>query len=161
MTVVVCDTSVLSYLALIGQLHLLPKLFGHITIPRTVLAECLHPDAPELLRSALTPELPSFAVTLVGGPNLPETASLDPGEAEAISIAWQNRADSLLLIDEKQGRAIATSLGLQVRGLLGLLMEGHRQQFLEFDSAIERLKPLGFRLSEQLIADARRSLGLP
>ncbi len=161
MTVVVCDTSVLSYLALIEQLNLLPKLFGHITIPRTVLAECLHPDAPELLRSALTPELPSFAVTLVGGPNLPETASLDPGEAEAISIAWHHRSDSLLLNDEKQGRAIATSLGLQVRGLLGLLMEGHRQQFLEFDSAIERLKSLGFRLSEQLIADARRSLGLP
>lgn len=161
MTVVVCDTSVLSYLALIEQLHLLPKLFGHVTIPRTVLAECLHPEAPELLRGALTPELPSFAVSLVGGPNLPETASLDPGEAEAISIAWHHRSDSLLLIDEKQGRAIATSLGLQVRGLLGLLMEGHRQQFLEFDSAIERLKPLGFRLSEQLIADARRSLGLP
>lgn len=119
------------------------------------------PDAPELLRSALTPELPSFAVSLVGSPNLPETASLDPGEAEAISIAWHHRSDSLLLIDEKQGRAIATSLGLQVRRLLGLLMEGHRQQFLEFDSAIERLKPLGFRLSEQLIADARRSLGLP
>ncbi|MDH4477053.1 MAG: hypothetical protein QE274_11290 [Verrucomicrobiaceae bacterium] len=161
MTVVVCDTSVLSYLVLIEQLNLLPKLFGHITIPRTVLAECLHPDAPELLRSALRPELPSFAVTLVGGPNLPETASLDPGEAEAISIAWHHRSDSLLLNDEKQGRAIATSLGLQVRGLLGLLMEGHRQQFLEFDSAIERLKSLGFRLSEQLIADARRSLGLP
>ncbi len=160
MTVVVCDTSVLSYLALIGQLLLLPKLFGHVTIPSTVLAECLHPDAPELLRQALTPELPSFAVTLVGGPNLPETASLDPGEAEAISIAWQHRNDSLLLIDEKQGRAIATSLGLQVRGLLGLLMEGHRQHFLEFDSAIARLKPLGFRLSEQLIAEARRSLGL-
>lgn len=161
MTVVVCDTSVLSYLALIEQLHLLPKLFGQVAIPHTVIAECLHPDAPELLRSALTPELPSFAVSLVGGPNLPETASLDPGEAEAISIAWHHRSDSLLLIDEKQGRAIATSLGLQVRGLLGLLMEGHRQQFLEFDSAVARLKPLGFRLSEQLIADARRSLGLP
>ena len=161
MTVVVCDTSVLSYLALIEQLHLLPKLFGQVAIPHTVIAECLHPDAPELLRSALTPELPSFAVRLVGGTNLPETASLDPGEAEAISIAWQNRNDSLLLIDEKQGRAIAASLGLRMRGLLGLLMEGHRRQFLEFDSALANLKPLGFRLSEQLIADARRSLGLP
>jgi hypothetical protein len=40
-------------------------------------------------------------------------------------------------------------------------MEGHRRQFLEFDSTIARLKPLGFRLSEKLIADARRSLELP
>lgn len=43
MTVVVCDTSVLSYLALIEQLHLLPKLFGQVAIPHTVLAECLPP----------------------------------------------------------------------------------------------------------------------
>jgi hypothetical protein len=160
MTVVVCDTSVLSYLALIEQLHLLPKLFGHVTVPSTVLAECLHPDAPELLRNALTPALPSFAVVSKGGPNLPETASLDPGEAEAISIAWQHRADSLLLIDEKQGRAIATALGLQVRGLLGLFMEGHRRQLLDIDLIFARLKPLGFRLSEKLITDARGSLGL-
>ena len=160
MTVVVCDTSVLSYLALIGQFPLLPKLFGNVTIPSTVLAECLHPDAPELLRQALTPTPPSFAVVLAGGPNLPETTALDPGEAEAISIAWQHRADSLPLIDEKQGRAIATSLGLRVRGLLGLLMEGHRRQLLEFDPVLAGLKPLGFRLSEKLIADARKSLGL-
>jgi predicted nucleic acid-binding protein len=32
MTVVVCDTSVLSYLALIEQLLLLPKLFGLVTL---------------------------------------------------------------------------------------------------------------------------------
>jgi predicted nucleic acid-binding protein len=57
MTVVVCDTSVLSYLARIEQLQLLPKLFGRVTVPSTVLAECLHPDAPELLRNALTPAL--------------------------------------------------------------------------------------------------------
>jgi len=160
MTLVVCDTSVLSYLALIDQLPLLHKLFGQVTLPSAVLAECLHPDAPELLRSALTPALPSFAVVFAGGPNLLETNSLDPGEAEAISIAWHYRSDSLLLIDEKQGRAIAASLGLRVRGLLGLLMEGHRRQFLDFDPVLARLKPLGFRLSEQLIKDARSSLDL-
>jgi predicted nucleic acid-binding protein len=160
MTVVVCDTSVLSYLALIEQLLLLPRLFGHVSLPSAVLAECLHPGAPEPLRRALTPMPPSFAVVSAGSLNLPETASLDPGEAEAITIAWQHRDNSLLLIDEKQGRAIASSLGLRVRGLLGLLMEGHRRQLLDFDPVLARLKPFGFRLSEKLIADARISLAL-
>ena len=43
---------------------------------------------------------------------------LDPGEAEAIVLAIERRAD-LLLVDERRARQIATAAGLTVTGLLG------------------------------------------
>ncbi len=160
MTVVVCDTSVLSYLALMDRLDLLSILFGRVIIPEAVLAECLHLGAPEHLRMSLLPNLPAFAVVRAAAPLLPETTSLDSGEAEAITIAWQHRADSLLLLDEKRGRAVAASLGLKVRGLLGLIVEAHRRSLLDFDLIMTQLKQHGFRVSDSLVLAAHRELGL-
>ena len=116
MTVVVSDTSVLCYLTLIGRLRLLESLFTQVIVPEAVLHECLHPGAPEVLRQALAPVLPSFLMVKKVGQAMPETAMLDAGESAAITFAWQHRADSLLLLDEKRGRALAISLGRFPRG---------------------------------------------
>src|SRR5262249_18163959 len=47
-------------------------------------------------------------------------ASLDRGEAAAITLAELLHADTLL-IDEKKGREIARRRGLRIQGTLGLL----------------------------------------
>jgi len=49
--IAVADASPLCYLILIGQIDLLPKLFVHVAVPRTVIAELLHEDAPEAVRT--------------------------------------------------------------------------------------------------------------
>jgi hypothetical protein len=46
--------------------------------------------------------------------------SLDAGEAEAIVLALERKAN-LLLVDEKLGRAAAKTFGLRITGLLGVL----------------------------------------
>ena len=151
----------LCYLAHIGRLDVLQALFQEVVVPRAVLQECLHPGAPESLRSAMSPKLPAYFTVIDDEPEvLPETASLDAGEAAAITIAWQNRADSLLLLDEKRGRTVAAALGLRMRGVLGVVMECHRRGLLEFDATIAVLRQHGFRIAGGVIAQARAQLGL-
>lgn len=160
MTIVASDTSMLCYLACIGQLALLESLFGREVLPRAVFAECLHPRSPLPLRSWLAPSLPGFIEIAEAENFLPETTALDAGEAAAITIAWKHRPESLPLLDEKRGRAIAQSLGLRIRGILGITVESHRRGFIDFESAILSLRQHGFRLSDSLLAAARLELGL-
>jgi len=43
---IVADTGPLQYLLLIGQIELLPSLFGDIYIPSSVVGELSHPRTP-------------------------------------------------------------------------------------------------------------------
>ena len=56
-------------------------------------------------------------------------SELDIGEAEAIALAVEVKAD-LLLLDERLGHKIASRLGLSVIGLLGVLLNAKRRGFL-------------------------------
>ena len=84
---------------------------------------------------------------------------LGEGEWEAILLAEQTRAD-LLLMDEKPGRRIAEGRGLQVIGVLGVLVQAKRQ------GLIPELQPLlqevvsaaGFFLSPALMQAALSSV---
>jgi hypothetical protein len=51
---------------------------------------------------------------------------LDRGEAEALALAAELKAD-LLLIDESKGRAIAARLGFVHIGLLGMLVQAKQR----------------------------------
>jgi len=51
--------------------------------------------------------------------------TLDPGEAEAIVLAIERRAD-LLLVNERLGRRTAVAAGLKVSGLPGVVAAAKR-----------------------------------
>lgn len=55
---------------------------------------------------------------------------LDSGEASAIRLA-QMIPDSLLIIDEAKGRAVAQELGLSLIGALGLLVKAKEAGLLQ------------------------------
>jgi uncharacterized protein len=86
-------------------------------------------------------------------------AELDLGEAEAIALALEKRAD-LVLVDERLGRRAARALGLRVTGLLGVLAEAKRA------GLIERVKPViedlqeraGFWISAELVSQVLSDL---
>lgn len=156
--IVVSDNSVLSCLAEIGELDLLRRLYGKITVTEAIQLEALHGRAPESLRSLFL-RLPEWiSVVQDEWPYLEETGTLDSGEASAITLAWQHRHSSLLILDEKRGRKVAMTLGLRITGTAGLLTDAASAGFIDFEDAFRRLSQTGFRLSPQVVATLRQSL---
>ena len=102
-----------------GQSDILPKLFDEVIIPEAIRRELLrsHPQLPEWLGIAGvkdTARVKRFS------------ESVDAGEAEAIELALELRADRLL-IDERKGRTLAVQERLAVIGLLGVVLLAKRK----------------------------------
>jgi predicted nucleic acid-binding protein len=74
---------------------------------------------------------------------------LDKGEREAIQLAEQLKAD-LIILDEKEGRAIAEHRKLPIIGIIGVLDEAARNNLLNFTDAEPR------KLVEYLIKEHHR-----
>ena len=89
---------------------------------------------------------------------LHETEGLGPGAAAAITLAWENRNLSKLILDEKRGRRIAHALGLQKTGLVGIIGEAAEHGWLEIDVTIERIVQTGFHVRQPLIDAVRKRL---
>ena len=121
---VVSDTSPLSNLAIIGRLPLVFEQFGAVMVPEAVsgeVARLTHRFGQEALSEVRHNGLLNVVAIRdrVAADLL--SAQLDRGEAEAIALAAEIRAD-WLLIDERAGRLFARRAGLRVTGVLGILI---------------------------------------
>lgn len=142
--IVVSDTSVLSNLILIGELNLLHQLYGEIIIPDKVKEELqkLQDFGIDIV------SLNVFDSITVLSPTDQEMVnklmdSLDAGESAAITLATELKAD-YLAIDERAGRRTAKSLGLNIIGLVGILIQAKEADL------IDTIKPL----LDKLISEA-------
>lgn len=160
---VVSNTSPLLNLAIVGHLSLLRQQFGEICIPPAVIEELrVEEDLPgsHAVREAIdagwlgVEEVEDHALVKV------LQRDLDRGEAEAIALALQMKAKRVLL-DEREGRRVAKSLGLKVTGVLGILLrakrEGHVSSLQEAMGQLQ--EQAGFRIGRELFADVLRKGG--
>ncbi|CAA6811957.1 MAG: Unknown protein [uncultured Sulfurovum sp.] len=86
---------------------------------------------------------------------------LDKGESEAIVLAKE--LGLILLIDEKKGRGIAKNMGLDIIGLLGILILNVKKSLILKDEALvilEEIKGLKFRVSQKLEESFLKMIGL-
>lgn len=76
---------------------------------------------------------------------------LDAGEAEAITLALEIKAD-YLIIDERKGRNKAEALGLRIVGLLGVLVQAKQSGYLTAVEPVltELRNKAGFRIHPAL-----------
>ena len=102
--IAVSDTSPLNYLALIGEIELLPRIFTRVLIPPAVISELHHARTPPVV-AAWAANLPSWVDVVPPGQAI-EEAALGRGEAEAIAVALQVCAD-VTLIDERKASTVA------------------------------------------------------
>ncbi len=160
MSVVVSDTSPLRALVHLGHVEWLEVLFKRVFLPPAVAFELRRP--PGSFRPI---EVSAWTFIEVLAPtNAAHVAelrsSLDVGEAEAIALAEEVKAD-LVLIDEMMGRETARSRGFTVLGTLGLLVRA-KQSGLNPSVAplLDRLKTeLNFFISEELRRTILRQAG--
>jgi len=158
---VVSNASPLINLARIGQLALLPRLFGRLLLPQAVWQEVVEdgrgqPGAEEIRRAVW---IERAAVS-----NQPLIHSLrqdfDAGEAEAIALAIEIQADWLLM-DERLGRETAQYFGLRYVGLVGILSAAKQRGDLKaLRPLLDRLRDVaGFRVSSALYQQVLRDAG--
>jgi len=148
--IVISDTSPLCYLLLIGQIELLPQLYGQVLIPQRVQQELSDERSPAIVRNWINNPPNWLTVATVDDKDEPDLAVLDAGEKAAIILAEQQEAN-LIIIDDGKGRKIARSRGLRVTGLLGVLNDAALQNLVDFPDAIYRLQQTTFFAPEKLI----------
>ena len=159
--IVVSNTSPIFYLSTIGQLDLLRQLYNEIVIPTTVYDEITHIGNTDA-SARVVPTLSWIKTRSAADRKLVNTlkTKLDPGEAEAIALAAELNANRLLM-DERLGRTAAMQAGLQVTGVLGILVAAKR------NNLIQEIKPLldalirqvGFWVDRQLYAEVLQTVG--
>lgn len=148
--IVICDTSPLCYLLLIGQIEILPQLFGRIIIPNAVQEELLNENADPIIKNWIS-QPPSWLEIQIVERLLSDLPSkLGSGECEAISLAVELKAN-LLIMDDWDARQAAISRGFTVIGLLGILYRAGVKNLLDFPNVIFQLQSTTFRASPDLI----------
>ncbi len=146
--VVVADTTPLNYLVLIRQAEVLHQLFGEVMIPEAVLTELRHPKAPAAVTAWLQ-KLPHW-LRVVKVAQVDDTIQLGQGETEAISLAMEKQV-SIVLMDERRGRAAAEARGLLPIGTLNILDLADERGLLDGVTSLNDLKQTTFRADEELL----------
>lgn len=151
-SVVVADTGPVHYLYLIGEIEILPVVFGEIHIPREVYSELCHAGAPNMLRTwALNP--PSWLrIQDVSVSMDPSIMALDVGERASIALAESIHAE-LLLVDDRKAVRAAIARGLGVTGTLGILRLAAQKGRIDIRQAVGLLKKTNFRYRQEMLDD--------
>jgi len=152
--IVVSNTSPLSNLVAIGELDLLCMLYDRVYVPQAVLNELaagvrVRPEHAQVERAQWIVPMAVRDDALVRVLRV----ELHPGEAEAIALALELGAD-LVLLDEKAGRRLARTRGLNIVGLVGSVLEAKMKSLVpSVRPILDALRSIaGFYLGDALYA---------
>jgi predicted nucleic acid-binding protein len=152
------DTTVLSNFAHAQRPDLLRALFASLLVPDSVWTELGRGERSDLIPKAdwgwlgvvsLTPEELEASRRL--------QRKLDLGEADCLAIA---QARSLIVYtDDRRARRLGRSLGLEISGTIGCLLDLVEQSIIDFQEAdvlLARMRKRGYRSPVLSLTDAER-----
>ena len=150
--IVIIDSSPLIGLAIVDGLQWLPAIFGTVYLPESVKWEVLpHKNAPG--KTAIAHAIEIGWLTIWPKPIKPLLdIDLDAGETDCINVALGQPDKSLLIMDERAGRAVAKEKGLSVTGTAAIIGLAKKQGLIPSAKAVfERLHNSDFRISATVI----------
>jgi len=151
---VIANSSPLITLSLVKKLNIFKELYGKIIIPQAVFDEIIPKDKGkhgiEEIESAIASGWiiqrkirNRMAVEML-------LSELDLGEAEAIVLAREKKAN-LVILDNREPRRVAKSLGLKIMGTLGVLKHAHTLGLVEdLKDILDEIRLKGFWISQDL-----------
>ena len=148
---VVCNSSPLIHLSKAGRLSLLRDFFQEILVPREVLTESVEnsggaKDGKEIKEADWIHPLSIEDTDLKKALKM----TLDDGEAAAIVLALEQKAD-IVLMDDYDGRAVAKEYDLMVTGTIGILLKAKLEgKIPSLRHDLDVLRESGFWLGEEL-----------
>lgn len=130
---VVSDMGPLHYLVLVGQVEVLPKLFGRVLIPPAVHKELTNPKTPDAVKEFAN-ALPEW-ISVVQPTHVEEIPRLGEGlrgagEREAIALAREVKAEALI-VDDKRAIQEAQKRGLETIRLLPILRRAAELELID------------------------------
>jgi len=146
MKLIISDSTTIITLLNIDRLDVLTNIFSCVYIPKRVYEEIVIDEQIVLDENFfVTKEIEDKKLyTLL-------SKTLDAGECEAIVLAKEMRLS--LIIDEKKGRKIASNLGINIFGFIGLLVLNYKNGLFTQEDIIDvfyRAKEQGFRVGLRL-----------
>jgi len=156
---VVADASSLIVLAKLNALDTLHAIYGPVVITDTVFRETVlegkrrnKEDAliveaaierGRLVRVSLTQRQQALAAALRAG-----TWACDPGEAEA--IAYAEDTGSLLIIEDRQAKAVARARGVQYTIVQMVPFEGYVRELISYEQCVDLVERVAIAMSTDI-----------
>lgn len=164
--IVISNAGPLIHLTKANALNLLQRLYHKILIPIEVEKEAIEkgkekgaPNAIQIEKAINQGWIKTISITL--NPEFQEaakTAGLHPAEAAVIQYAYENHA--IALLDDEPARTFAKTLGITIRGTLGILIQAHKQHLTTHQQALRLLDKLSeiMYLSAELYKLVRKNI---
>src|SRR5919201_5378789 len=148
--VVLAEEPPLHYVGLMQQDPLLPPRCGGGVTPPAVHGELQRPHTPSVVRQWVA-HPPAWLTVQpsrqpLSGQQFPQ---LGPGELEAIPLVQELHADRLLM-DDLDGRRVASACGVIVTGTMGILETAAIRGLIDLPSVLTQLQATTFYASQSL-----------
>lgn len=162
---IVSNSSPLIYLAKLKKLELLKDLFKEITIPEEVYLEVVkgkkekYLDAVRIGNSIEKGWIKVKKIKIIKEIER-FSSEIDLGELATINLALHLKA-KLVLIDDASARTIAEIFGLNVKGILYVLLKTYEKKLIKRDETKEIINQLlfeGFRISQELYIELMKEI---
>ena len=148
------NASPLIFLSRAGLLDMLKLEGEEIVITKTVAEEIQRRGADDLTVQAI--ERTTW-LTVIDAPSIPDTIrAWDLGEGEASVLAWgYANSGTVVIVDDLAARRCAATLGMPVRGTLGLILTAKKRGVIpEARPVLEKLRQSGMYLSDRILNQA-------
>ena len=155
----VVNSSPIIYLARANFLHLLKLAAPRVEVPEIVAAEIT--ARGEIDPGARALEHADFLHRVETPPIPPEILrwNLGAGESAVLALAAA-RPGTLAILDDLQGRRCADTVGIRLRGTLGLVLRAQRHGVVpRARPVLDSLRDAGMFLSERVLNAALREIG--